>query len=102
MRKYFNWLAISVCLCLFSSVSSAAEGCISGDCTNGQGVFISGNYSYSGLWQNGIPNGRGVFINDKGEYNGEFKNGLRDGQGTFRFKNGDVYSTFNSNRYINY
>lgn len=64
--------------------SDVQSGCLSGDCSNGSGVFAYPDGSrYEGIFREGKPNGNGNFFypnNDK--YFGSFKNGLRHGSGT--------------------
>jgi hypothetical protein len=92
-RKYFNCLAISVCL--FSStsfavsISDAGDGkCISGDCVNGQGImafYVNGD-KYEGEWKNGKPDGNGILTFKNGDmYSGDWKNGKADGAGRLHF-----------------
>ena len=76
-----------------SSANNSAVGCISGDCKNGQGTYISAKGSkYEGEFKNGEPNGQGVFISENGiKYVGEIKNGEPNGQGTETYTNGNNY-----------
>ena len=62
-----------------------AEDCISGNCVNGQGTYISANGAkYEGEWKDNKLNGQGTFTYaDGGKYEGEWKDGKRDGQGTY-------------------
>ena len=111
---------------LFFTSSVVAEGCISGDCTNGYGTYIyfNGNeyvgefkndemngqgtltygpgkwegYKYIGEFKNNQINGQGTLTFAKGsKYVGEFKNGNAHGQGTYTHPNGDEYVGENKN-----
>ena len=64
-------ILLSLVLVLTFSFSAFAAECVSGDCVNGYGTYISTI---------------GEFAGDK--YVGEFKDGRRHGQGTYTFANG--------------
>lgn len=93
-----------------------SEGCQSGDCNNGEGVYIySSGAKYEGNFSNGQREGRGYYnFPDGGIYHGSFKNGKyegvgieyysdgrsfkgqfkndeRDGRGRFRWPDGEEY-----------
>ena len=63
--------------------ASAAQRCVQGTCSEGQGVMLySDGSQYVGQWQNGRPNGQGAYtMPDGSQYVGEFKNGFPDGIG---------------------
>jgi len=97
------------------------EGCILGDCENGQGTYTwqdpfeeyegewkdgdyngQGTYTYAsgdkyvGQWKNDKYDGQGTYTYGKGEwegdkYVGEYKDDLRNGQGTYTMADGTVY-----------
>ena len=94
---------------------SKKEGCISGDCENGQGTYVYDNgekyvgqwkdegfhgqgtytlpngYKYVGEWKNDKKSGQGTYTYTSGnKYVGEWKDGKKDGQGTFTFADGTV------------
>ncbi len=61
------------------------EGCILGDCVNGEGTYIfkDGVAKYIGQFKNGKPDGRGICYYTNGErYQGHWANGSFDGNGT--------------------
>lgn len=60
-------------------------GCVSGDCENGYGLFISADGNkYQGAFDNGEPQGLGVLFKENGErYVGQFKQKLPHGMGTY-------------------
>ena len=67
------------------------EGCSSGDCENGQGVYIFANSSatYTGSFKNNLPNGYGVCVYNNGEkYVGLWRSGSFEGEGTLTLNNG--------------
>ncbi|TVQ25527.1 MAG: hypothetical protein EA382_06810 [Spirochaetaceae bacterium] len=106
-------------LVLFAACQSPqrkAVGCISGDCTNGYGVFILENGSryegeflegirtgqgkliwadgreYTGEFMDNQPHGSGVLIQPDGSrYEGDFREGKLSGNGTLWFSDGRIY-----------
>lgn len=66
-----------------ADISSFTQKCITGNCKNGEGAFVYGNFDYyEGTFKNGLRNGRGVlFTNDGGRYRGGFKNDAYFGEG---------------------
>jgi hypothetical protein len=80
-------------LMLNIALTFSQTGCISGDCKNGQGTYISDSGGkYTGNWVNGERNGQGTFVWRDGDvYTGNWVNGEKNGQGTFVWKDGDVY-----------
>ena len=69
------------------------EGCISGDCENGYGKYITdSDIIYKGEWRNGDCHGLGTMTFPDGEkYVGEFKDDKRHGQGTYTYASGNEY-----------
>jgi len=65
------------------------EGCISGDCENGNGKYYLGPKEYyEGAFADGSFNGHGsYFWADGSKYTGEWKNNKRHGKGTYYFPN---------------
>ena len=64
--------------------ASAAQRCVQGTCSEGQGVMLySDGSQYVGEFKNGFPDGIGQLIAADGSesYTGGFKNGLYDGYG---------------------
>lgn len=77
-------------------------GCISGNCDNGFGTYISSTGNrYVGEFLNGNYHGKGTYtFADGDEYEGEFKYGHYDGNGTYTFANGNKYvGEFESSKY---
>lgn len=77
-----------------SSIATKAiptEGCISGNCTNGYGIYIYKNQSarYEGTFLNEEAHGHGNIVYSNGDqYIGEWVNGNFEGEGTLTLKNG--------------
>ena len=69
------------------------EGCISGDCENGQGTFIDKwGCKYVGEWKNGRYDGQGIrTYSDESKYVGEWKDGQYHGQGKKSEPSGSYY-----------
>ncbi|MDX1942764.1 MAG: caspase family protein [Saprospiraceae bacterium] len=69
---------------------SNQTGCISGDCINGQGIYIYPSKAvYIGEFQNGEIHGVGVcYYSNGSKYQGEWKHRLPDGKGTKTFPDG--------------
>ena len=69
-------------------------GCVSGDCANGNGVFVHETQgSYKGSWENGRRHGYGVqyYPNGQKMFVGEYCQGKRQGSGMFYFRNGERF-----------
>lgn len=82
---------IILIFCFFFALTTLAQtGCISGNCTNGDGTFvIEKDEMYIGSFRNGSYNGYGVYINKNGDkYKGYFVNNNFNGEGEYFFKNG--------------
>lgn len=75
-------------------ITNIQSGCITGDCTNGEGVFAYPDGSkYAGHFQNGQPDGTGIFyFNDQERYEGSFSKGYFHGKGSFHHSDGTVTS----------
>lgn len=90
--NYMKTIVASILLCLFLWPSSVYSQCISGDCHQGQGVFLFEDGSrYSGDFQNRRPHGTGwCEYADGARYQGDWKDGRPHGKGTLRLKNGQI------------
>ena len=77
---------------LFFSSLVFAEGCTSGDCTNGFGTYTTANGDkYVGEFKDNKYEGQGTYTSASGDkYVGEWKDGKNNGQGTATFANGRV------------
>lgn len=81
-----NLLSIAI---LLTSFWSNAQ-CISGDCENGEGIYVYQNNSrYEGQFRSGQRNGNGKLFLENGDvYDGEFDSGDYAGEGKYIFKTG--------------
>jgi hypothetical protein len=88
-------VVLVVIVLFFSSTSvfSQQEGCISGDCSNGFGIYVYPNGDkYEGNWVNETMHGAGVYYYKNGDiYKGDFRNNKLEGTATCTFRNGDKY-----------
>lgn len=76
----------------YVTTAGAKTGCISGDCNNGNGVFIYNNGFYNGNFKNGYRNGKGTYFFDSGDYYyGDWVDNKRTGSGYFYFTEGGKY-----------
>ncbi|NOR72294.1 MAG: hypothetical protein GQ467_00260, partial [Mariprofundaceae bacterium] len=73
--------------------AQGTNGCIQGNCQNGQGVFIAeGGHRYEGNFVDGKRTGKGKCLWANGDrYEGEFTDGEMTGRGSLFWKNGDRY-----------
>ncbi len=76
-----------------NSTNNNTDGCITGNCLNGQGTLTHSNgQKYVGEFKEGIYNGQGTYTWPNGDkYVGQWLNGERNGQGTFTHSNGQQY-----------
>ncbi len=72
--------------------SDIQSGCISGECTNGQGIYAYPDGSkYDGFFRHGKPDVSGTFYHPNGDkYVGAFSQGVRHGKGRMYFSNGQI------------
>jgi hypothetical protein len=72
--------------------NSLSTGCVSGECENGQGVFVySSGLVYDGEWKDGTRHGNGVQTYTTGKYDGEWMQNTRHGKGAITYMSGDTY-----------
>ncbi len=73
---------------------NAKTGCISGDCLNGQGVYLfPGGAVYIGLFSKGEIHGTGLcYYLDGSKYQGEWAYGYPEGSGTKHFPDGKKWT----------
>ena len=75
-------LSILFILIYISSCGERKWECVSGDCENGYGTAILGEYNeYIGEWKDGLFHGEGILYGSMIKYVGEFKDGMRSGNG---------------------
>lgn len=69
-------------------------GCISGNCVNGQGIYIYENGNiFSGEFVSGRRNGSGIcYFADGTEYKGNWKNDLMEGKGSLTYPDGRIHN----------
>ena len=80
--------------------------CISGNCTNGYGIYVFEEGSgwdgdrYAGEWKNDEYHGQGTYTWTSGsKYVGEWKNGNMHGQGTYYYGAGQNKGDFFTGEY---
>lgn len=68
------------------------RSCISGDCLNGYGVFLSrSGERYEGNWKQGSREGRGICYYANGDkYEGQWSDNHKQGEGKMTYKNGSI------------
>jgi len=76
------------------SGSSKTAGCVSGNCSNGYGVWIfDSGEMYEGYFNEGLRSGAGIYLHADGmKYNGSFANDKRNGYGTFYWTDGSYHA----------
>ena len=83
---------------------AAGEGCVEGNCYNGQGTYIYQGHSarYIGAFRNELPHGYGTIVYASGDqYDGNWANGSFNGQGTLYLSNGEqIAGTWANGRHI--
>lgn len=78
------------------SGSKLTEGCISGNCSDGFGVWIfSSGDKFEGYYKDGLRNGQGLYLYPDGmKYDGNFENDKRSGYGTFTWTDGSTHTGY--------
>jgi hypothetical protein len=75
--------------------SKLKQGCVWGDCNNGTGLLLAGNYIYIGTFQSGLRHGYGEmrwFGESWGNaYIGNCESNTRTGIGSYKWPNGNMY-----------
>ncbi len=77
--------------------SANGEGCISGDCVDGQGIYVYKNHSarYEGTFQGEQAHGKGTIYYANGDvYVGDWVNGCFEGQGVLTLNDGKRISGY--------
>ncbi|MFH0893038.1 MAG: hypothetical protein V2A54_01280 [Bacteroidota bacterium] len=95
MKKIFIMM---IALIAFTGLKAQKEGCVSGDCENGFGVYVFGSDTdwagdkYEGYWKNGKREGKGTYTYANGsKYVGNTIANKRNGYGVFTWASGDKY-----------
>lgn len=82
----------------------AGEGCVEGNCYNGQGTYIYQGHSarYIGTFRNEQPHGYGTIVYASGDqYEGNWANGSFNGQGILYLSNGEqIAGTWANGRHL--
>lgn len=84
---------LSICIATCIQLGTAHASCISGNCSSGQGTYISyeGN-KYVGQWHRGQRHGEGRLYYKSGDYYvGQFRAGTFEGRGKLEYATGEVY-----------
>ncbi|MDB3966741.1 hypothetical protein N9399_03210 [Porticoccaceae bacterium] len=85
--------------------NSSEIGCVDGDCSNGEGTYLSSNGDrYIGQWKDGKKHGQGIYKRPDGRtYIGQFKYDNATGQGSYTWTNGKKYvGDWKNNKYNGY
>lgn len=80
-----------------SLVDGGRTGCIDGDCTDGNGIYVykEGSAKYTGAFANGMPNGKGECLYANGDrFSGEWAEGAFNGRGTLYKHDGSEVSGY--------
>ena len=73
-------------------IPESSTGCVSGDCQNGQGVYIDVDGKYVGEFKDNSYHGKGVYTySNGGKYVGEWKDDLQNGKGIYTYADGRKY-----------
>lgn len=85
--KYGQWEANRF------KISSPLDGCQTGDCYDGFGVYVWKDGSkFEGMYKNGKRSGQGIYYYPKGGvYSGSFQDNKRHGLGTYYYTSGKRY-----------
>ncbi|MCK7589678.1 hypothetical protein M0G43_03755 [Subsaxibacter sp. CAU 1640] len=75
--------AVSTTTSTTNNTNTLKTGCISGNCTDGYGIYKYTESTVEGFFSNGKPNGFGIQNYETGGYEGELKDGSRDGFGLY-------------------
>ncbi len=73
-----------------SKIMLKRRSCVTGDCLNGYGIFISRTGErYEGNWKQGLRAGRGICYYTNGDkYEGQWADNQLNGEGKMTYKNG--------------
>lgn len=86
-------LTLSLLLTLGFAANAQTQGCISGNCQDGYGMYLTENGDrYTGFFENGDFNGAGTVLFDGGDrYTGNFLDGQFSGCGSYFWNNGSSF-----------
>jgi hypothetical protein len=95
MNRY-KILTLSSFLMLFLLNSTLAQdGCTSGNCTDGYGVWQWNGMVYKGEFKNGKRNGYGYYLFENGDtYIGEWSDNEKQGYGRYNYKNNPEFKYY--------
>ncbi|MCQ2252067.1 MAG: caspase family protein [Bacteroidales bacterium] len=103
MNKYkITTSGVAAAIATLACANANAQGCISGNCENGYGVYQDQQCRYTGFFANGQSNGYGVLHYASGDcYIGQFENGKFTQKGTYYWEDGTRYigDWLNGNRH---
>ena len=87
-----NLIIVFILLFITSPFISSSQ-CISGDCENGVGVYVTKDKArMEGSWKNGKLDGKSKITFDSGDiYEGNMVSGEKKGIGKYTFNNGNFY-----------
>lgn len=92
MKQRFTNLTLMVLVQILFG-SSVFSQCITGDCENGTGTYISADKTRAeGSWRNGNLNGKcKIFYKSGATYDGDMVDGKKSGFGKYVYSNGNYY-----------
>lgn len=86
-------MTVTFVFAVIAQNSNTSPGCISGNCKNGYGKYVTNNGAYyEGNFKKGRFDGKGTLTLVSGQkYTGDFKEGNIRGTGKTVYTNGDIY-----------
>jgi len=87
-----------------SLIDGGKTGCIDGDCTDGNGIYVykEGSAKFAGAFVNGMPNGKGECLYANGDrYSGDWAEGAFNGRGIlYKHEGSEVSGYWRAGEYL--